>query len=233
MNKGRPLDPIWEHFERKDGNKAKCLECGSESAALVERMRTHFNKYHVAKDEETPTPRKQIKIEKFVVKTTKLDKDKFDVSVAKFFYANNISFNCVDSVTFKNLVNHLHPGYKPPNRKRLAGELLDTVCAEHDDFKKIGDVKITNFVKAQVLLGNLSEKLGNISEQLMAMVPSSAGLERIFSSMGYIHSEIRNRLDPEKVRKLAFCMRLLSSAANLEKCLYFSIELKVQIETLF
>ena len=47
MNKGRPLDPIWEHFERKDGNKAKCLECDSESAALVERMRTHFNKYHV------------------------------------------------------------------------------------------------------------------------------------------------------------------------------------------
>ena len=80
----------------------------------------------------------------------------------------------------------------------------------YDEFKKIGDVKITNFVKAQVLLGNLSEKLGNISEQLMAMVPSSAGLERIFSSMGYIHSEIRNRLDPEKVRKLAFCMRLLS-----------------------
>ena len=130
MNKGRPLDPIWEHFERKDGNKAKCLECGSESAALVERMRTHFNKYHVAKDEETPTPRKQIKIEKFVGKTAKLDKDKFDVSVANFFYANNISFNCVDSVTFKNLVNDLHPGYKPPNRKRLAGELLDTVCAE-------------------------------------------------------------------------------------------------------
>ena len=49
MNKGRPLDPIWEHFERKDGNKAKCLESGSKSAALVERMRTHFNKYHVAK----------------------------------------------------------------------------------------------------------------------------------------------------------------------------------------
>ena len=50
----------------------------------------------------------------------------------------------------------------------------------------------------------------------MAMVPSSAGLERIVSSMGYIHSEIRNRLDPEEVRTLAFCMRLLSSAANLE-----------------
>ena len=203
------------------------------------------------------------------MKKAKLDKDKFDVSVAKFFYANNISFNCVDSVTFKSLVNDLHPGYKPPNRKRLAGELLDTVCAElereakkatngsmatfcldgwsnvakdpiiassiqvsnkvyivdiidtndekqaqedfvlfiggenvkfYDEIKQIGDVNITNFVKAQVLLGNLSEKLGNISEQLMAMVPSSAGLERIFSSMGSFHSEVRNRIDPEKVR---------------------------------
>ena len=32
----------------------------------------------------------------------------------------------------------------------------------YDKFKKIGDVKTTNFLKAQVLLGSLSEKLGNI-----------------------------------------------------------------------
>ena len=45
------------------------------------------------------------------------------------------------------------------------------------------------------------------------MAPSSAGLESVFSSMGHVHSEIRNRLNSEKVRKLAFCMRLLNSAA--------------------
>ena len=44
------------------------------------------------------------------------------------------------------------------------------------------------------------------------MAPSSAGLERLFSSMGYVHSDIRNRLDPERVRKLAFCMRLLNKS---------------------
>ena len=152
MNKGRPLDPVWEHFEGKDGNKAKCLECGSESAPLVERMRAHFNKYHVAKDGETPKPRKQIKIEKFVVKTAILDNDKFDVSVAKFFYANNISFNCVDSVTFKYLVNDLHPGYKPPNRKPLAGQLLDTACAELEGEAK----KATNGSKATFCLDGWS-----------------------------------------------------------------------------
>ena len=151
MNKGRPLDPVWEHFEGKDGNKSKCLECGSESAPLVERMRTHFNKYHVAKDGETPNPRKQIKIKKFV-KTAILDNDKLDVSVAKFFYANNISFNCVDSVTFKNLVNDLHPGYKPPNRKPLAGQLLDTACAELEGEAK----KATNGSKATFCLDGWS-----------------------------------------------------------------------------
>ena len=73
----------------------------------------------------------------------------------------------------------------------------------YDEFEKIGDVKITNFVKAQVLLGNLSEKVGNISEQLMAMVPSSDGLERIFSSMGYIRKYVRD-LILKKFIKLPF-----------------------------
>ena len=46
--------------------------------------------------------------------------------------------------------------------------------------------------------------------------PSSAGLERVFSSMGHLHSEIRNSLKPEKVRKPAFCMRWLNSAPIFE-----------------
>ena len=75
-----------------------------------------------------------------------------DASVAKFFYANNLSFNCVDSVTFKKLVNDLHPGYKPPNRKRLAGQLLDTACAELEGEAK----KATNGSKATFCLDGWS-----------------------------------------------------------------------------
>ena len=68
MKKGRPLDAVWQHFERQDGNKAKCLECGSIFSALVERMQVHYNKFH-AKLDEASAP-KQVKSEKFVVKTT-------------------------------------------------------------------------------------------------------------------------------------------------------------------
>ena len=39
---------------------------------------------------------------------------------------------------------------------------------------------------------------------------NSAGIERVFSSMGFVHSDLRNRLDSEKVAKLAFCLRALN-----------------------
>ena len=62
-------------------------------------------------------------------------------------------------------------------------------------------------------MGNFSEKLGEVSAELIAMAPFSAGLERVFSLMGDVHSEIRNGLKPKKVRKLPFCMWLLNSAS--------------------
>ena len=82
-----------------------------------------------------------------------------------------------------------------------------------EEFKKFESVKLSNFVQAQVLLGNFPARLGQLIEEFIAMAPSSAGLERLFSSMGYVHSDIRNRLDPERVRKLAFCMRLVNKSS--------------------
>ena len=82
-----------------------------------------------------------------------------------------------------------------------------------EEFKNFESVKLSNFVQAQVLLGNIPARLGQLIEEFIAMAPSSAGLERLFSSMGYVHSDIRNRLDPERVRKLAFCMRLLNKSS--------------------
>lgn len=48
-----------------------------------------------------------------------------DQKISEFFYANNISFNVADSGAFIDMVNALRLGYNPPNRKRLAGQLLD------------------------------------------------------------------------------------------------------------
>ena len=75
-------------------------------------------------------------INKFVSKTSGQDKKKMDLSVAKFFYACNISFNVVESDAFRNLIHILRPSYKPPSRKELAGNLLDSVHSQMEELVK-------------------------------------------------------------------------------------------------
>lgn len=48
-------------------------------------------------------------------------------------------------------------------------------------------------------------------KQLMTAVASSAGVERIFSSFGLVHSDLRNRLGVEKAGKLTFLMKVLNN----------------------
>jgi len=47
--------------------------------------------------------------------------------------------------------------------------------------------------------------------QLLCAVGSSAGVERIFSTFGLVHSKLRNRLGVEKAGKLVFIYKLLNS----------------------
>lgn len=46
--------------------------------------------------------------------------------------------------------------------------------------------------------------------QLLTATASSAGVERVFSSMGLVHSKLRNRLGVLKAGKLAFLFKLLN-----------------------
>ena len=79
-------------------------------------------------------------------------------------------------------------------------------------FKSNGSAncELGNFYKSQEILGNLEKELVELAVTLISIAPSSAGLERVFSSMGFVHSDLRNRLAPEKVGKLAFCLRVLN-----------------------
>lgn len=63
----------------------------------------------------------------YFVKTSKNEKEIFDVQIARFFYATNAPFSSVDHKEFKQLISNLRPGYKPPNCHDLAGSLLDKV----------------------------------------------------------------------------------------------------------
>ena len=44
-------------------------------------------------------------------------------------------------------------------------------------------------------------------EQLITAVASSAGVEQVFSTFGYILSSIRNRFGNEKAAKLVFMLK--------------------------
>ena len=48
-----------------------------------------------------------------------------------------------------------------------------------------------------------------LMQALHSCPASSAGIERWFSTVGFVWSEVRNRLGVEKAKKLSFCYRML------------------------
>ena len=71
-----------------------------------------------------------------------------DVQCARYFYSQNIPFVAAEGNEFKNFCSALRPGYNPPNRKQLGGNLLDTVYDEvlektKDDLKNKDCVILT------------------------------------------------------------------------------------------
>ena len=97
----------------------------------AKRMRQHFGN-HDPDWEQSPGAPNYPRITNFTVYTSKADQDKFDLNEANFF-ANNLTFRAVESREFRELCQALHPEYKPPTRKRLAGDPLE---AGYSDLKK-------------------------------------------------------------------------------------------------
>lgn len=60
----------------------------------------------------------------------------------------------------------------------------------------------------------LKKKMSLLSEQLFTATPTTAGLERIFSTFGLIQSKLRNRLGTEKASKLTFILTFLNHNQN-------------------
>lgn len=65
-----------------------------------------------------------------IFKTTAKVKTDIDNQLAKFFYACNIPFNVVEHPEFIKTVKLLRPGYTPPTRKVLGGQLLDKITED-------------------------------------------------------------------------------------------------------
>lgn len=134
MAPGRHPKPIWDHFRRttKEGNVgywAICKQCGRGMQGLAGRLETHYaecsqNQQGTSSENDR---KRTLEMTSFVCSTSKSEKEKLDEAVANFFYATNTPFQRVEHKAFKELVKALRPSYTPPDRHRLANELLENV----------------------------------------------------------------------------------------------------------
>lgn len=70
---------------------------------------------------------------KFVVKTSKTEKECFDEQCSKFVFATNSSFRTVDHPEFVKFCQLLRPGYKPPDRQAVGDKWLNKI---HSDLEE-------------------------------------------------------------------------------------------------
>lgn len=80
---------------------------------------------------------------------TQNESHKIDELLGEFVYGCNISFRACDSKYFKDFVSALRPSYQIPNRRRLAGSLLDKA---HDKIEKSKSKTIAKMDKQATLL---------------------------------------------------------------------------------
>ena len=59
---------------------------------------------------------------------------------------------------------------------------------------------------------DIDKDLKDLIQGLLTCNPSTASLERIFSTYGWIHDDHRNRMGNEKASKLSFCFKVLNKS---------------------
>lgn len=116
----------------------------------------------------------------------------------------------------------------PADMKLLAQEeleenILATLASlqiqDHDMFPKIifgkireqlsHPVKYWKYVSREVSNNPKAESFASLMLTIHSLPPSSAGIERVFSSMALVHTNLRNRLTQERVGKLTKVYRML------------------------
>ncbi|XP_073402221.1 uncharacterized protein [Dendrobates tinctorius] len=98
----------------------------SASLAAAAASDTHSHISPSPKRKKKPLP-PGTTIDRFVIRTSRLEKELIDEKIAQFIYATNSSFRLTENPHFINMVQSLRPGYSPPSRADVAGKVLDQV----------------------------------------------------------------------------------------------------------
>lgn len=77
--------------------------------------------------------RKQSNLKQLMDNVSHADNNKIDEILAENIYGCNISFATCESKYFKRLIHALRPAYSPPNRKKIAGPLLEKIHHKIED----------------------------------------------------------------------------------------------------
>jgi hypothetical protein len=75
----------------------------------------------------------------------------------------------------------------------------------------LNDATLSPLVWWLSLEKQLNQQTTQLVRCLFTAVASSAGVERVFSTFGFVHSDVRNRLGTEKAAKLTFMFKVLNS----------------------
>ena len=160
---GRRLDVVWLYFTRatdvKGNVKATCRGCATEICGIVKRMWTHASTCQelvtiglmeevqvltqpasqcsstTTSADGSPQRKKARQTLLQPLHTDSATRARLDLDVARMIFATRSPFCMVENDKFSELICGLRPGYKPPNRKQVAGVLLNTVYEQ--EFAKV------------------------------------------------------------------------------------------------
>lgn len=83
-----------------------------------------------------------------IIRTTPDMKVELDKSVSRMIYATNSAFRTVEHGTFKDMIDKLRPGYKPPTRYDVGGKYLIEIYEEER-------AKVKHFLKGETVCMSL------------------------------------------------------------------------------
>lgn len=235
----------------KKGTRAECKACKKELQGLVARLTNHHDKcpgkqinsgeededdLEIVEDEgssgsSTVAVRNQdgkIKksttenvMNKFLIKTSKEEKEKLDLQCARFICASDSSFLTANHKEFVKYTNMLRPGYNPPDRKEIAGRLLDTLydeeikkCSKDLEFQTVclSSDGWSNITNDPIICNTITKNDGSV---ILIETLDTSGMSH--SSDNLLNS-IRNTIEiTEKKYKCKIKSFVTDSAANMKK----------------
>ena len=127
------LEIVYSIGNRYRRIRAQCQDCFEDIVPLVERMRNHHEKCESRQqrpdDSPGPSAPKARKTQGTLgFKSIKpYDQHAYELQSAKTIIATNMSFNSANNPQFQKLIAMLKPNVTVPDRRKIAGPLLDEI----------------------------------------------------------------------------------------------------------